>query len=223
MSADHVLANPISPDHLISSFGVVGIGLILFAECGLLIGFFLPGDTLLLAAGIGIATGLFHLSLTGALIVAPVGAFLGNLLGYAIGYRVGPRVFDRPDSRLFSPGFVSRSEAFFDRFGSWTVLLGRFVPIVRTVATVMAGVAKMSFLRYAIYSLVGAVIWADGVLLLGHQLGKIKFVQHNKGYLDYIIVLAVIVSLAPTAIHYVRARRTPRSPRPVPAEQFDDR
>jgi membrane-associated protein len=202
------LANPISPDHLLSSFGLVGLTVILFAECGLLIGFFLPGDTLLFAAGIKIAVDPGSMSPLGAfLVLAPVGAVLGNLVGYWIGYRAGPVVFDRPDSRFFRPEYVTRSRAFFERFGSWTIVVGRFVPIVRTVATVMAGVARMRFATYAVYSLIGGVIWADGVLLLGRQLGKIKFVQDNKGYVDVAVVAVVVLSLLPAAYHYVQGRR----------------
>lgn len=202
------LANPISPDHLLSSFGLVGLTIILFAECGLLIGFFLPGDTLLFAAGIKIAVDPGSMAPLGVfLVLAPVGAVLGNLVGYWIGYRAGPVVFDRPDSRFFRPEYVTRSRAFFARFGSWTIVLGRFVPIVRTVATVMAGVARMRFATYAIYSLIGGVIWADGVLLLGRQLGKIKFVQDNKGYVDVAVVAVVVLSLVPAAFHYVQGRR----------------
>jgi membrane-associated protein len=202
-----VLANPISPDHLLSSFGLAGLAIILFAECGLLIGFFLPGDTLLFAAGISIATGSIHTSLGAYLIVAPIAAIVGNLVGYAIGYRAGPVVFDRPDSRFFRPEYVSRSREFFDRFGSWTIVLGRFVPIVRTVATVMAGVARMKFARFALFSAIGGVLWADGVLLLGHQLGKIKFVQDNKGYVDIAVIAVVGLSLLPAAYHYLHSRR----------------
>ncbi|MDT4893050.1 MAG: rane-associated protein [Pseudonocardiales bacterium] len=202
-----VLANPISPDHLLSSFGLVGLAIILFAECGLLVGFFLPGDTLLFAAGISIATGSIKTSLGAYLIVAPLAAIVGNLVGYVIGYRAGPVVFDRPDSRFFRPEYVTRSRDFFDRFGSWTIVVGRFVPIVRTVATVMAGVARMNFARYAVFSAIGGIIWADGVLLLGHQLGKIKFVQDNKGYVDVAVIAVVVLSLLPAAYHYVRGRR----------------
>jgi membrane-associated protein len=202
-----VLANPISPDHLLSSFGLVGLAVILFAECGLLIGFFLPGDTLLFAAGISIATHTIKTPLAAFLVVAPLAAIAGNLVGYWIGYRAGPVVFDRPDSRFFRPEYVARSQAFFDRFGSWTIIVGRFVPIVRTVATVMAGVARMRFSAYALYSVIGAVLWSDGVLLLGHQLGKIKFVQDNKGYVDYAVIAVVILSLLPAALHYAQARR----------------
>jgi membrane-associated protein len=204
----HPLANPISPDHLLASFGLVGLAVILFAECGLLVGFFLPGDTLLFAAGIKIAVDAGQMSpLAAYLIVAPLAAIAGNLVGYWIGYRAGPVVFDRPDSRLFRPEYVTRSQSFFDRFGAWTIILGRFVPIVRTVATVMAGVARMRFSVYTVWTIIGGFIWADGVLLLGHQLGKIKFVQDNKGYIDYAVVAVVVLSLLPAAVHYWQGRR----------------
>jgi membrane-associated protein len=210
--AQSVLANPISPDQLLSGSGaLLVLTVVLFAECGLLLGFFLPGDTLLFAAGIALATGRITTSLGAFLIFAPIAAIAGNLVGYWIGYRAGPVVFDRPRSRLFRPEYVDRSHAFFERFGMWTIILGRFVPIVRTVATVMAGVGRMRFSVYATCSIVGGVVWADGVLLLGHQLGKIKFVQDNKGYIDYAVVAVVLLSLLPAAIHYLRGRRPGRS------------
>jgi membrane-associated protein len=121
-------------------------------------------------------------------------------------------VFDRPNSRFFRPEYVARSHAFFERFGSWTIIIGRFVPIVRTVATVMAGVGRMRFSLYLLWSAIGGVIWADGVLLLGHQLGKIKFVQDNKGYIDYAVVAVVVLSLVPAALHYLQSRRRPTAP-----------
>jgi membrane-associated protein len=208
LTASTLLANPISPDTLLSgSAALLVLAVILFAECGLLVGFFLPGDTLLFAAGISIATGAIHTSLAAFLIVAPIAAILGNLVGYWIGYRAGPVVFDRPDSKLFRPEYVARSAAFYDRFGSWTIIVGRFVPIVRTVATVMAGVGRMRFGLYALYSTIGGILWADGVLLLGHQLGKIKFVRDNKGYIDYLVIAVVVLSLLPVAVHYLQGRR----------------
>jgi len=209
-----VLASPISPDHLLSSFGLLGLAVVLFAECGLLVGFFLPGDTLLFAAGIAIAIGHPKTASLGAfLIVAPLAAIAGNVAGYWIGYRAGPHVFDRPDSRLFRPEYVTRSQEFFARFGSWTIIIGRFVPIVRTVATVMAGVGRMRFAVYTTYSIIGGVIWADGVLLLGHQLGKIKFVEQHKGYVDYAVIVVVALSVLPAAIHYLRGRPSKPSPK----------
>ena len=206
--AHAVLANPISPDNLLSgSAALLVLAVILFAECGVLLGFFLPGDTLLFAAGISISVGTIHRPLWEFLVVAPVAAIIGNLVGYWIGYRVGPRVFDRPDSRLFRPEYVDRSHAFFTRFGSWTVIIGRFVPIVRTVATVMAGVGRMRLVTYVVYSVIGGILWTDGVLLLGHALGKIDFVRRNKGYVDYAVVAVVVIALIPALLHFVSGRR----------------
>jgi membrane-associated protein len=202
-----MLANPIAPDSLLDNFGLVGLAIILFAECGLLIGFFLPGDTLLLAAGIGLSIGTIHASLAAYLIVAPIAAIIGNLVGYWIGYRAGPVVFDRPNSRLFRPEYVTRSHAFFERFGWATIFLARFVPIVRTVATVMAGVSKMRFVTFVIASVVGGIVWAVGVLLLGYGLGHVDFVREHKSWFDWIVILAVVASLVPTLIHYLRGRR----------------
>jgi membrane-associated protein len=207
-----LLANPISPDTLLSGSGaLLVLAIILFAECGLLIGFFLPGDTLLFAAGISIATGAISTSLGAFLIVAPIAAVLGNLCGYWIGYRAGPVVFDRPNSRIFRPEYVQRSHDFFERFGSWTIIIGRFVPIVRTVATVMAGVGRMRFSLYALYSTIGGIIWADGILLLGHQLGKVKFVRDHKGWIDYAVIAVVVLGLLPVVVHSWQGRR--RAPR----------
>jgi membrane-associated protein len=206
-----LLANPISPDTLLSGSGALAVlAIVLFAECGLLIGFFLPGDTLLFAAGISIETGRITSPLAAFLVVAPAAAIVGNVVGYAIGYRAGPVVFDRPDSRLFRPEYVTRAHAFFERFGSWTIIIGRFVPIVRTIATVMAGVGRMRFSLYLLYTVIGGIVWADGVLLLGHQLGKIEFVRAHKGWIDYLVVLVVVLSLVPTAVHYYQGRRTRR-------------
>ncbi|MEO6886234.1 MAG: VTT domain-containing protein [Jatrophihabitantaceae bacterium] len=209
--AQHLLANPISPDKLLGGSALLVLALILFAECGLLVGFFLPGDTLLFAAGISIATKTIHTSLTAFLIVIPIAAILGNVVGYWIGYTAGPKVFDRPNSRFFRPEYVQRSHHFFERFGSWTIIVGRFVPIVRTVATVMAGVGRMKFPLYLLYSIIGGVIWSDGVLLLGERLGHIKFVQQKKGYIDYAVIVVVVIGLLPAAFHYLRVRRASKN------------
>ena len=206
-----LLANPISPDTLLSgSAALLVLAIVLFAECGLLIGFFLPGDTLLFAAGISIATGTISTSLTAFLIVAPLAAIAGNLVGYAIGYRAGPVVFDRPDSRWFRPEYVTRSHQFFERYGSWTIIIGRFVPIVRTVATVMAGVGRMRFALYALYTAIGGVLWADGVLVLGHQLGKVKYVRDHKGWVDALVLVVIVLAFVPAAAHYWQSRHSRR-------------
>lgn len=203
-----LLANPISPDNLLSGSGaLLVLAIVLFAECGLLVGFFLPGDTLLFAAGIYLAVGDISTPLAAFLVVAPLAAFLGNLVGYAIGYRAGPVVFDRPKSRLFRPEYVTRAHDFFERFGSWTIVIGRFVPIVRTVATVMAGVGRMRFALYAVYSAIGGILWTVGIILLGYGLGHVDFVRRNKGYVDVVVLAVVVIGLIPVLFHLVQGRR----------------
>ena len=130
--------------------------------------------------------------------------------GCPIGYRAGPHIFYRPNSRLFKPEYVERSQAFFERFGSWTIILARFVPIVRTVATVMAGVGKMRFGLYVLYSVIGGVLWTVGVILAGYWLGHIEFVRkHVEPLIDPILLGVVVLSLLPVTVHWLRARRTP--------------
>jgi membrane-associated protein len=208
--ATQILANPISPKHLLGSYGLVGLLIILFAECGLLIGFFLPGDTLLFSAGLLLAINDPSINLPSLpvmLIALPIAAVAGNLVGYWIGREAGPKVFDRPRSRLFKPEYVTRSQAFFDRFGRSTIILARFVPVVRTVATVMAGVGRMRFSVYVLYSVIGGVLWTDGILLLGRALGHIEFVRNTVApKIDLILVTVVVLSLLPTAVHWWRSR-----------------
>ncbi|MGX7681914.1 DedA family protein [Jatrophihabitans sp. DSM 45814] len=211
--ATNTLASPISPNHLLGSYGLVGLLIIIFAECGLLIGFFLPGDTLLFSAGLVLAINDPSINLPSLpvlLVALPLAAILGNIAGYWIGRKAGPKVFDRPRSRLFRPDYVTRSQAFFDRYGAATIILARFVPVVRTVATVMAGVSRMRFSLYVLYSVIGGIIWTDGVLLLGYWLGHIEFVRKTIApKIDLILVTVVILSLLPTLIHLLRSRRVP--------------
>src|SRR4051794_20817654 len=147
----------LDPTHLINTFGLIGIMVVLFAECGLLVGFFLPGDSLLFTAGLLAAGGLIA-PLWVLLIALPAAAIAGNW----IGRKAGPAVFTRPNSRLFKAEYVDRSQRFFDRNGARTILLARFVPIVRTVATVMAGVSRGGFRRYAGYSVIGGGVLGAG-------------------------------------------------------------
>lgn len=205
-----VASSPISPHHLLDSFRLAGLIAVIFAECGLLVGFFLPGDTLLFAGGLYLAVGNHYAPLWVVLVTVPIAAVAGNIVGYWIGYRAGPHIFYRPNSRLFKPEYVERSQAFFERFGSWTIILARFVPIVRTVATVMAGVGKMRFGLYVLYSVIGGVLWTVGVILAGYWLGHIEFVRkHVEPLIDPILLGVVVLSLLPVTVHWLRARRTP--------------
>ncbi|WP_226370084.1 DedA family protein [Pseudonocardia oceani] len=199
----------LQPDAIITWLGpwaLVGLALIVFAECGLLLGFFLPGDSLLFTAGLFVAQGAiqFPLWLVCALLV--VAAFVGNVIGYYIGRAAGPAVFDKPESRLFKPKHVARTQEFFDKYGTRAIVLGRFVPIVRTFITVMAGVGRMDARRYFTYSLFGGVLWAAGVTVLGFWLGQFQFVRDN---IELMLLLIVFLSVVPIVIEIVRARRTP--------------
>ena len=193
----------LDPTHLIDTFGLVGVMAILFAECGLLVGFFLPGDSLLFTAGLLIADGLIA-PLWVALLLFPVAAVLGNLVGWYIGRRVGPAVFQRPDSRLFRASHVTRAHDFFERNGAKAVVMARFVPIVRTFITVMAGVAGMGLRRFTVYSAIGGVLWTTVVTLLGYWLGGVDVVRDH---LELFILGVVAVSFLPVAVEALRGRR----------------
>jgi membrane-associated protein len=201
-------ASFISPNHLIDTFGLIGLFVIIFAECGLLIGFFMPGDTLLFTAGLLVSNHLLHKPLWEILVITPIAAILGNFVGYWIGWRSGPAVFNRPDSRLFKQEHVERAHSFFDRYGPATIFLARFVPVVRTFVTVMAGVSRMKFSVYATFSVLGGLVWTLGVTISGFYLGKIKIIRDN---VDLILILgvacAVCVSVLPLTLRYLSNRR----------------
>nr|WP_246324178.1 VTT domain-containing protein [Petropleomorpha daqingensis] len=180
---------------------------IIFAECGLLIGFFLPGDSLLFVAGLVAAGGLANVSfvpLWVLLALVPVFAIAGNLVGYWIGFRAGPAIFNKPDSRLFKAEYVEKAHGFFDKYGARTIVLARFVPIVRTFATVMAGASKMNFRVYAFYSVIGGILWGAGVVALGYWLGQVEWIKNN---IELLAIGIVVVSVVPIAIELLRGRR----------------
>ncbi len=197
----------LDPQYIIQSLGpwaLLGVALILFAECGLLVGFFLPGDSLLFITGLATVTGLIGTPLWLVCVVLVVAAFLGNVCGYWIGRKAGPAIFDKPNSKLFKKENVDRTQRFFDRYGNRAIVLGRFVPIVRTFITVMAGVGRMDAKRFFTFSAIGAVLWAAGVTLLGAALGQIQFVRDN---IEAMLILVVLISLIPILVEVLRARR----------------
>ena len=194
----------LDPTNLIDTFGLIGIAVVLFAECGLLVGFFLPGDALLFTAGLLAAAGRIA-PLWVLLLVLPVAAIAGNLVGWWIGRKAGPAVFRRPDSRLFKADHVDRSQAFFDRHGARTVLLARFVPVVRTFATVMAGASRMDLRRFALWSALGGVLWAGGLTLLGFWLGQVAVVREH---VELFVLGVVALSLLPVVVEVLRTRRS---------------
>lgn len=184
--------------------GVVGI---IFAECGLLIGFFLPGDSLLFITGLFIAQGFIDTPIGIAVLALALAAVLGNLVGYFIGYQAGPKLFSRSDSRLFRKEYVDKTHLFFERYGPRAIVLARFVPIVRTFITAMAGVGRMDLRVYMTYSAIGGVLWAAGVTFLGYWLGNVPFV---KEHIELILIAVVALSVIPIAFEYVRHRREAR-------------
>jgi membrane-associated protein len=195
--------NPDTLLHNLGDWALWGAVAIVFAECGLLIGFFLPGDSLLFTVGLLIAGNTIHQPLWVACIVLTIASFVGNVAGYQIGRVSGPAVFSRNDSRIFKRQYVDRTVAFFDRYGTRAVLLARFVPIVRTFITVMAGVGRMDRRRYLTYSAIGGTVWAAGVTALGAALGQVTFVKQN---IDLILVAIVLASVVPIAIEVLRER-----------------
>jgi membrane-associated protein len=180
----------------------IAIGIV-FAETGLLIGFFLPGDSLLFMVGLFVATGIISVPLGVACALLTAAAMAGSFVGYWIGMRVGPPLFSRADSRLFKREYVEKTERFFQNHGPRAIILARFVPIVRTFITAMAGVGRMDRRTYFAYSAVGAVLWATGVTMLGYFLGNVKFVNEN---IELLLIGIVALSVIPIAIEGLRQR-----------------
>lgn len=185
---------------LIRAVGYIGVTAIVFTETGLLIGFFLPGDSLLFTAGFLAAQGYLDIWLLIPLCF--VAAVAGDAVGYTIGQRFGRTLFNRPDSLIFRAEHVARAERFFARHGGKAIVLARFLPIVRTFTPVVAGVAAMSYRHFAVFNVVGALLWAVGVTVAGYFLGSaVSNIDH---YLLPIIAAIILISVAPTAIHVWR-------------------
>ncbi|MBC7558934.1 MAG: VTT domain-containing protein [Dermatophilaceae bacterium] len=197
--------NWMDPQYLLDQFGSlffwVGV-VIVFIECGLLFPI-LPGDSLLFAAGLFIANGSIHINIAVACVIFSVAAFAGNVVGYEIGRAVGPPIYHR-DGRILKRKHFDQTTVFFDKYGNTALVLGRFVPIVRTFITVVAGVGRMDRRRFFTWSAVGAVMWATGITLLGYFLGQAFPVLQDK--LELAIVAIVAVSLIPVGVEYVRHR-----------------
>jgi membrane-associated protein len=178
--------------------------LIIFAECGLLVGFFLPGDSLLFVAGLFVATGTIQTPLWLVCVLVTVCAFVGNVCGYWIGAKAGPALFNKPNSKLFKQEHVAKTHEFFEKYGARAVIMARFVPIVRTFITATAGVGRMDARKFFTYSAIGALFWASGVTVLGYFLGEVSFIEKN---IDAMAVLIVLISVIPIVIEVVKARR----------------
>jgi membrane-associated protein len=204
----------LDPELLIQRGGLVLLAAIVFAESGLLFGFFLPGDSLLFAAGAATATMAGELpSIWAVLVVVIVAAVAGDQVGYLFGQRAGKTLAHRHPSRFFRPEHLRRSEAFVARHGPRAVVLARFVPIVRTFAPIVAGIGVMRYRTFVTFNILGGVLWGGGITMLGHLVGGIGVIRDN---LELAIVVIVAVSLMPVAVEAWRHRRMPAEP---PVEQ----
>ena len=193
----------LDPQELLIAFGTIGLFLIVFAESGLLIGFFLPGDSLLFTAGLFAAQGTLNLPVI--LVGCFVAAVAGDQVGYAFGKNVGPALFRRPDSRLFKQEYVEKAQHFFERHGVKTIVLARFVPIVRTFAPIVAGVGTMKYRTFVTYNVIGGLLWAVGVTMLGYMLGEL--IPDIDTFLLPIIAVIIALSLIPIAMEWRKSRK----------------
>lgn len=194
----------LSPDHLINTYGLWGVLLIVFAESGLLIGFFLPGDSLLFTTGLLVAGGTLDRPLALVAVLIAVSAVVGQQVGYLFGRKVGPALFRRPESRLFKRENIEKAHAFFEHHGPKAIVMACFVPVVRTFTPIVAGVSRMNYRTFATFNVIGGTLWGAGVTLLGYWLGQIDFVANN---IEAILVLVVLISVVPLGIEYLRSRR----------------
>ncbi len=207
LSLDASIIDFLDPQTLLVKLGsaaLIGVLIIIFAECGLLIGFFLPGDSLLFITGLFVAQGFMPQPIWLVAVLLVLAAVAGNLCGYWIGRKAGPAMFNRPDSKLFHQTHVDKTHSFFDKYGARAIVLARFVPIIRTFITVMAGVGKMDFRTYAVFSTIGGILWAAGLTLLGYFLGNVSFIKNN---IEIIVILIVLISIVPILIEFLRHRR----------------
>lgn len=201
----------LDPDFLIDKFGLIGVLVIVFAESGLLIGFFLPGDSLLFTTGLLVTTGVLDTPLWLVLTLVAVAAILGDQVGYLFGRKVGPALFNRPDSRFFKQENVHKAHEFFEKHGPKSLVLARFVPIVRTFTPIIAGVSRMNYRTFLTFNIVGALLWGVGVTALGAALGQVEFVHRH---IEPILIGIVLLSVLPIVIEFLRARGA--SARPAP-------
>jgi membrane-associated protein len=199
----------VKPETLIETFGTIGLFVIVFAESGLLVGFFLPGDSLLFAAGLLASRG--HLNFPLILAGCFIAAVAGDQVGYMFGNRVGPALFRRPNSRFFHRRHLEKAQQYFEKQGPKTIVLARFIPIVRTFAPIVAGVATMRYRTFVTYNVVGAFLWAIGVTTLGYVLGET--VPDIDKYLLPIVAVIVALSLIPIGREVMKMRKEAQAER----------
>jgi membrane-associated protein len=200
-----LVTDPAALYELVRWGGYAALAAIVFTETGLLVGFFLPGDSLLITAGLVAAAGGLDIWLLNGLLI--VAAIVGDSVGYAIGYRAGPRIFTREDSRWFNRRHLVRTREFYERHGGKTIVLARFIPIIRTFAPVVAGVGRMEYRRFLAYNVLGGIGWVSGLTWAGYVLGRT--IPDIGRYIHIVIGIVVIVSVIPIGVEWWRARARP--------------
>lgn len=188
---------------LIKTVGTVGLVVIVFVETGLLVGFFLPGDSLLVTAGLLASQGYLNVWTLGVLLT--IAAIAGDSVGYSIGKATGPRIFTREDSLLFNKKHLFRAQAFYEKHGGKTIILARFMPIIRTFAPVVAGVGAMEYRRFILFNVVGGIAWVWSMLLTGYVLGR--FIPGIEHHIEKIIILVIFLSILPGIIGWWKERQ----------------
>ena len=211
----HYLKDLLNPKIIIETllvkggiFVYLGLIFIVFAETGLAVGFFLPGDSLLVVAGLFAATG--KLNLAALLLTLFVAAVVGDAVGYYTGARLGPRIFKREKSLLFRPSHLLKAQAFYEKYGGKTIIIARFVPIVRTFAPIVAGAAKMPYRNFVVYNVAGGFLWVFSMILAGYFLGnllKSRFGIDLDEHIEWVVIIVVALSLMPPFIEYLKSRR----------------
>ncbi|HEY5838683.1 MAG TPA: VTT domain-containing protein [Pyrinomonadaceae bacterium] len=211
----HYLKDLLNPKIIIETllvkggiFVYLGLIFIVFAETGLAVGFFLPGDSLLVVAGLFAATGKLNLAVL--LVTLFVAAVVGDAVGYYTGARLGPRIFKREKSLLFRPSHLLKAHAFYEKYGGKTIIIARFIPIVRTFAPIVAGAARMPYRDFVLYNVAGGFLWVFSMILAGYFLGnllKSKFGIDLDEHIEWVVIIVVALSLMPPLIEYLKARR----------------
>ena len=193
----------VSPDKLLKEGGFYVVIFIIYAETGLFFGFFLPGDYLLFLAGMFVATGKLDVHISTLILGLIVAAIAGNFTGYWFGKKTGPSLYKRKDSLLFKKKYLRAAEEYYRKQGAFALIMGRFVPIVRTFAPIVAGIVKLDEKKFALYNIVGAVLWVTSLTILGYYLGK-KFEKEITDYLFYIIIGFILITTIPLLITFVK-------------------
>jgi membrane-associated protein len=205
------LQDAVDAEKLLREGGFYVLLFVVFAETGLFFGFFLPGDYLLFLSGLFTATNRLDVSITVLIIGLIIAAILGNFVGYFFGKRTGPLLYQRKDSFFFKKRYLIAAEQYYNKQGAFALIMGRFIPIVRTFAPIFAGVVKLEIKKFAIYNIIGAVLWISSLTLLGYFLGR-KFESQIEKYLGYIIIGFVVVTTIPLIWTYIKSRIPVRNP-----------